>query len=234
MTQSIFSTANQIHRRLDPSDKELLGPALVRVQLSLRQTLEYPDQDIEDVYFLEEGMASVVALPTGDLQTEVGLIGREGMTGTALVLGDARTPFECYIQLEGTALRISSEDFLKAFKQSPSMRQLFRLYARASAIQTAFTAFANAQFKLDERLARWLLMVRDRVGNDTFSVTHEFLSIMLGVRRSGVTDTIHILEGKGLIKSRRSEMTLLDKEVLKAFAGASYGQAEREYERLLH
>jgi Mn-dependent DtxR family transcriptional regulator len=77
-------------------------------------------------------------------------------------------------------------------------------------------------------------MVRDRVGNDTFSVTHEFLSIMLGVRRTGVTDTIHILEGKGLIQIRRSEMTLLDKEGLKAFAGASYGQAEREYKRLLH
>jgi CRP-like cAMP-binding protein len=212
----------------------LLRPGLSRVSLSLRQTLEASNQAIEHVYFIEEGMASVVALRAGDLQTEVGLIGREGMTGTALVLGDPGTPFDCYVQMEGKALQISSMDFLGAFEQSSSLRRVLRLYARASFIQTAYTAFANAQFKLEERLARWLLMVRDRVEMDTFSVTHEFLSVMLGVRRSGVTDTIHILEGKGLIKSRRSEMTLIDREGLKACAGASYGQPEQEYDRLLH
>jgi CRP-like cAMP-binding protein len=233
MTEDIFSSHNQILRRLDARDQNLLRPAFSRVHLSLRQTLEAPNEAIEHIYFIEEGMASVVAMSTGDLQTEVGLIGREGMTGTALVVSDPSTPFECYVQLEGTALRISSEDFLSAFDQSSSLRRVLRLYARASFIQTAYTAFANAQFKVEERLARWLLMVRDRVEMDTFSVTHEFLSVMLGVRRSGVTDTIHILEGKGLIKSRRSEMTLIDKEGLKACAGASYGQAEQEYMRLM-
>jgi CRP-like cAMP-binding protein len=107
-----------------------------------------------------------------------------------------------------------------------------RRYARAFSIQVATTALANGRSKLDERLARWLLMVSDRVGT-TFPITHEFISLMLGVRRPGVTLAIQILEGKGMIRASRGSVTILDRHGLIGLANGSYGFAEAHYARLL-
>jgi hypothetical protein len=104
---------------------------------------------------------------------------------------------------------------------------------RAFAIQVAFTALANGRAKLEERLARWLLMVHDRVVGDRIVLTHEYMAVMLGVRRPGVTVALHILEGKGAIRSHRGEVVIKDREGLAAEAGGGYGQPETEYARLL-
>jgi CRP-like cAMP-binding protein len=178
-------------------------------------------------------MASVVATMQRGRDIEVGVIGREGMTGSAIVQGDDRSPYHTYVQVDGSAFRIGFDDFRDALRQSPTMRAVLTLYVRVFAIQVSATALANGRSRLEERLARWLLMVHDRTDSDRFAITHEFLAIMLGVRRPGVTVALHILEGKGLIRSNRAEVVITDRDGLVELADGAYGLPEREYHRLL-
>lgn len=228
---SIFK--NCLLSALSPADLLLLAPDLERVQLSLRQSLETAHQSINLVYFLESGLASVVASKEGGTTVEVGLLGRDGMTGTSLVLGDTESPFDCFTQMDGSAMRISADNLRKAMSRSVAIADLFRSYARAIGIQTTYTALANGQIKLEERLARWILMVDDRLDHDSFVITHEFLAMMLGVRRPGVTVALHILESRHLIKSKRGEIVVKDRERLISLTKGTYGPAEEEYERLI-
>jgi CRP-like cAMP-binding protein len=154
------------------------------------------------------------------------------MTGLGHVYGDDRTPFLTFMQIEGSATRFSVEDFRRATDNSPKLRTLFLSYARSFAIQVSTTAVANGRSTLEQRLARWLLMVGDRLGNN-FQITHEFIAVMLAVRRPGVTLAIQALEGKGLIKARRGAMHIVDRAGLIGAAGGGYGLAEKEQERLL-
>jgi CRP-like cAMP-binding protein len=224
--------SNQLLSALGTDDLALLTPMAELITLDARDTLEAPDKPIEHVYFIESGIASIVAKMSRQRDIEVGVIGREGMTGTSLIQGDDRGPNHTFVQVAGAATRIAVDDFTSAFRQSPSMRALLNLYTRAFAIQVSATALANGRSKLEERLARWLLMVRDRMDSDRFGLTHEFLATMLGVRRPGVTVALHILEGKGLIRSNRGEVIILDRDGLMELADGSYGVPEREYERL--
>jgi hypothetical protein len=137
------------------------------------------------------------------------------------------------VQVSGQAMRVPASHFVTALRQSPNMRMLLSRYARAFAIQVAFTALANGRAKLEERLARWLLMVHDRIVGDRIALTHDYMAVMLGVRRPGVTVALHILEGKGVIRAHRGEVVIKDREGLAAEAGGGYGQPEAEYARLL-
>jgi CRP-like cAMP-binding protein len=224
---------NQLLTILNPHDLAFLEPRLERVPLKSRDTLEAAATPITHVYFIEDGMASIVASMSRGRDIEVGVIGREGMTGTALVQGDDRCAFHTFVQIEGSAWRIGAADFDAALAQSGSMQSTLNLYARALSTQVCSTALANGRSKLEERLARWLLMVRDRMDGDRFELTHEFLSVMLGVRRPGVTVALHTLEGKGLIRSNRGEIIVVDRDGLIALADGAYGLPEREYDRML-
>lgn len=202
------------------------------VDLALRHPLDAAGGEAGFVYFMESGIASVVAGTEGRAAVELGIIGREGMTGLGVVYGDDQHPFQTFIQVEGSAQRFPMAGFKTALETRPAMRALMLRYARAFSIQVATTALANGRSKLDERLCRWLLMVSDRVGRQ-FSITHEFIALMLAVRRSGVTLAIQILEGKGLIRASRGSITIVDREGLTAMANGAYGFAEREYKRLI-
>ena len=184
-------------------------------------------------FFPEEGLLSVIAMLPRNRDIEVGIIGRDGMTGVASTQDDDQSPFTTFVQIEGTALAIDVAPLRQALAASPGMRAFFSRYARSQAIQVASTALANGRSKLEERLARWLLMVQDRIDDDRITLTHEFLSIMLGVRRPGVTVALHILEGKGLIRSNRGEILVRDREGLIELADGAYGMAEDEYRRLM-
>jgi CRP-like cAMP-binding protein len=135
--------------------------------------------------------------------------------------------------MRGSANRIGADQLRAAFMKRPGMHRLLQLYARAFSIQVAATALANGRSNIEERLARWLLMLHDRMDGNRINLTHEFLSVMLGVRRPGVTVALHVLEGKGLIKSNRAELIILDREGLIGFAEGAYGVPEREYQRLM-
>jgi CRP-like cAMP-binding protein len=183
-------------------------------------------------FFLEDGVASVVADIEGKLAVELGIAGKEGFIGLHLVYGDNIDPYQVFMQVDGSALRAGAAQLKAAIAQSEEVRGVMLRYARAFSIQVASTALANGRAKLDERLARWLLMVSDRAGA-TFPITHEFISVMLGVRRPGVTLAVQILEGNGMIRAQRGSITILDRARLIELANGSYGFAEAHYERLL-
>jgi CRP-like cAMP-binding protein len=224
---------NMLLTALSTADSHLLQPHLTQVTLGLRQMMEQPNRRIESVYFIEAGIASVVAVQARDTKVEVGLIGREGMTGLAIVLGNHRSPHSTYVQASGQAQRISASDLRQALEASATLRVFLLKFVPAFMVQTAHTAIANARAKLDQRLARWILMAHDRIGQATLPLTHEFLSLMLGVRRTGVTEALHALEAAGLISSGRGQVTVRNRKGIERSAGESYGVPEAEYRRLI-
>lgn len=232
LTNYIPSTSNQLLLALSPEDWLLIARHLTRVPINLRQPFEHAHKPIEFIYFIESGLASMVAqLPSGR-RNEVALLGLEGMTGSSLLFGDTQSPFDCFAQMEGEALRMPVDVLAMAIADSPSLNMLMMQFARALAIQTAFTALSNGQSHIDQRLARWLLMVHDRVRGDCFAITHEYLSIMLGVRRTGITNAMHLLEGNHLIVSTRNRVVIKDRLGLIALSSGAYGPAEKEYTRI--
>jgi len=224
---------NRLLSTLPADDFDRLRAELQRVSLDFKQVLEEPNQPIESVYFLEPGVGSIVAITGSGEKLEVGIFGPEGMSGVAVVQGSDRSPHETFIQVPGEAIRISAGALRNAFEESASLRQVLLRYAQAFCIQVAFTALANGRYSIDERLARWLLMCHDRVDGDSFPITHEFLALMLGVRRAGVTTALQSLEALEAIKALRGRIEILDRDELIKSAGGSYGVAEAEYERLM-
>jgi CRP-like cAMP-binding protein len=183
--------------------------------------LEARNKRVVNVYFMESGFASVVA--NGKRNIEVGIIGREGMTGLSVVLGNNdRAQNETYIQLAGNGQRITAGDLRDAIGASVSLHQVLLHYAHAFMMLISQTALANGRSKIEERLARWLLVAHDRVDGNELALTHEFIAIMLGTARPGVTIAIEELERTGLIAHRRGVITILDRAALKEHANGSY------------
>ncbi|MFK0690748.1 Crp/Fnr family transcriptional regulator [Mesorhizobium sp. IMUNJ 23033] len=233
MDQTVSRDKSDLLRRMNPDDFALLAPHLHNRFLDLRDPLETAGEPISSVCFLESGIASVVARNRPGLDTEVGIIGREGMSGSALVMGADWAPHDCYIQMTSEAVCMDAAPFNAALQSSQTLRPFLLRYVHYLHIQTRSTALSNARAKLEDRLARWLLMCDDRVAGEQILITHELLSVMLGVRRPGVTVGLQILEGRGLIKSRRGAITIRDRDGLVSIADGFYGQAEADYDRLL-
>ncbi|MFZ0604334.1 MAG: Crp/Fnr family transcriptional regulator, partial [Roseiarcus sp.] len=219
MERAMPSSENRLLASLSTGDFDLLEPHLESVTLGLRKHLERPNRRIEAAYFPEAGFASVVAVQSKGKQVEVGLIGREGMTGLPIVFGNHRSPHATYIQAPGTGKCIAATELRKATRASLSLRDSLLKFVQAFGVQTTHTAVSNAQSRLDVRLARWLLMAHDRIGDDTLPLTHEFLSLMLGVRRAGVTETLHVLRERGLISYGRGQIAVKDRKGLERAAG---------------
>jgi CRP-like cAMP-binding protein len=226
-------SSNKLLESLSTDDFGLLQPHLESVTLDLRKSLERPNRRIEAAYFPEAGFASVVAVQSGGKEVEVGLIGREGMTGLPIVFGNHRSPHATYIQAPGTGKCIAATELRKATQASLSLRDSLLKFVQAFGVQTTHTAVSNAQSRLDVRLARWLLMAHDRIGEDTLSLTHEFLSLMLGVRRPGVTEALHTLRKQDLISYARGHIIVKNRKGLERKAGTAYGTPEAEYRRLI-
>ena len=236
MNDAVSSRAdvrNRLLTKLSPEDWALVAPHLEMVALKERQVVEVPHKPITHVYFMETGVVSVVAVNEEDHRIEVGVIGREGMTGVSLVMGDDRAQHSAYLQIGGNGRRMPAATFIEAMNRSTSLRNLMMKSAQAFMIQTAHTALANGRAKLEERLARWLLMAHDRLSSDAVPLTHEFLAVMLGVRRAGVTVALHSFERRGLIATRRGQLTLVDRSGIEKVAGSFYGIPEAELKRLM-
>ena len=224
---------NKLVARLGAQDWDLLAPHLEPVSLKERQVIEVPGKPIIHVHFIEIGVVSVVAVNAEDHRIEVGVIGNEGMTGVPLVLGDSRAQHSAYMQIPGNGYRIPAGDFAEALRKSASLQSLMLKSAQAFMIQTAHTALANGRAKLEERLARWLLMAHDRMDSDAMPLTHEFLAVMLGVRRAGVTVALHSFKQRGFISMRRGQLTLINRAGIEQVAGSFYGMPEAELKRLM-
>ncbi len=229
----VSNSDNRLLSSLSTSDFDLLAPHLEPVTLELRRMLEKPNKRIEAVYFPETGFASVVAVQRSGKEVEVGLIGREGMTGLPIVLGNHRSPHSTYIQAPGKGQSIPAAELRRATQTSVSLRDSLLKFVQAFSVQTTHTAICNAQSKIDVRLARWLLMAQDRIQAETLPLTHEFLSLMLAVRRPGVTEALKSLRQRKLISYRRGEITINDRKGMERVAGEAYGTPESEYRRLI-
>ena len=228
-----MSYQNRLLAALSDADGELLRPSLEPVELPLGTVLIEPDRVITHAVFAGSGLCSVIASAAESARVEIGLFGRDGMAAPALVLGADRIPHQIFMQVGGRGHRIAADALRRATDSSATLRNLLLRYAQTFLVQTAQTALANAGAPAEERLARWLLMYHDRQDGDDLSVTHEFLSLMLGVRRPTVTVAIHTLEGAGLIRARRGRIRVLNRVQLQEAAGEAYGPAEAEYERLI-
>ena len=201
--------SNRLLARLSRADYRLLEPHLEAVDLPVRKVLAARNKRVDNVYFPESGFASVVA--NGESELEIGMIGREGMTGVSVIMGDdTRAPHQTYMQVAGQGQRLSAEHLREAIQASMSLQKALLLYAHSFMTQSTETALANGRHKIEERLSRWLLMAGDRVG-DEIPLTHEFLGVMLGVARPGVTLVLQELERRGWVSHRRGVVTILDR-----------------------
>ncbi|MCJ2009311.1 Crp/Fnr family transcriptional regulator [Methylobacterium sp. J-092] len=218
---------------LTPDDFALLQPHLDDVPLTVGEVLIAADTPIPRVWFVERGIVSLIAASADAGQIELGLVGREGMVGVPVLLGAGRTPDEGRVQMAGMAWSMPCGKLREGLRDSPSLRDGLLRYAQASNVQVASTALANGRYRLEQRLARWLLMCHDRVDGDLLPTTHRFLSLMLGVNRTGLTTAVATLERTDVIGTRRGTITVRRRAALLKLAGDSYGVAEAEYARLV-
>lgn len=218
---------------LSHEDLSALEPYLSDVALPKGFSIERPGAPVKTVYFLCSGVGSTVAVSPGGRRLETALFGCEGMSGTSVVLRAGQSTHETFMQVAGEGRAVEAGKLEELLDLHRTLRHHFLRYVQVLCTQSSQTALSNGHGKLEERLARWLLMCHDRSPSDELQLTHEFLSIMLGVRRAGVTVSTHILEGKGLIRANRGHITILDRAGLEAEAEESYGVPEAEYVRLI-
>lgn len=223
---------NKLLAHLAHADYAALESVFELIDLPQGFVLSSPGEPLQYCYFPYSGVISTVVTSPSGRRTEIGLLGREGVSPSSVALGAADAPFLVIMQVPGRGARIPIGVIRNMIETSPGLKQILMQWAHVALSQTAFTALSNAIHPVDERLARWILMCHDRVGGDAIDLTHEFLAIMLSVRRPSVTVALHVLEGKQLIYSHRGTIIVRDRAGLEHFAADAYGGAEREYEKL--
>jgi CRP-like cAMP-binding protein len=230
---STRAAKNRLLAALPDLDYERLRPHLEPVRLTYKRVLYNAKKPIEFVYFIETGVGSLVNTMRDGAASEVGTIGNEGFVGLPVLLGDKQAPTSVYVQVPGTGLRLKASIFWDAMEESASLRTSMLHYAHAFFNQVAQSAACNNFHSLEQRCCRWLLMTHDRMKTDEFLLTHDFLAMMLGVRRAGVTEAAGGLKRAGLIRYKRGIITILDKQELKRCSCECYAVSKSEFDRLL-
>jgi CRP-like cAMP-binding protein len=226
-------TGNRLLDVLPADALDRLRPALELVQLPRAQTIHEPGESVDHTFFPTSGLISMVAMTKDGQWVEVGMVGKEGMFSVATVLGDPRPSQRAMVQLAGTALRMPSPVLQGEVDANAKVRALLLRYVQATLTTAAQAAACNRLHPLEKRFARWLLSVHDRAGTDTFPMTHDFLAMMLGVRRPGVTVAAQSLRDDGLIAYNHGTMTIVDREGLEAASCDCYQFIQDEAKRLL-
>src|SRR6202165_566437 len=224
---------NRLLLLLSDHDYERLRSHLSVVDFDYKKSLYEASRRIEHVYFPINGVASLVITTSDGASAEGGTIGSEGMVGLPVVLGDRDAPSSVYVQVPGTALGMDARIFRAELERSPTLNLVMLRYAHAFFNQVAQSAACAHLHKVEQRCCRWLMMTRDRMPSGDFLLTHEFLGMMLGVRRTTVTDAMGSLQKAGLIRYRRGHVTILDHEALQQRACECYDISRLEFDRLL-
>ena len=224
---------NRLLSLLSDHDYERLRPNLSHVGFEYKKSLYEASRPIEHVYFPVNGVASLVLATADGASAEVGTIGNEGMVGLPVCLGDRDAPSSVYVQVPGTALGMDAGIFRGELDRNPSLNLIILRYAHAFFNQVAQSAACAHLHRVEQRCCRWLLMTRDRMPSGDFLLTHEFLGMMLGVRRTTVTDVMGSLQKAGLIRYRRGHVTILDHEALQQRACECYEISKLEFDRML-
>ena len=224
--------ANQLLAALLPKDYARLRSDLATVPMKLKQSLWEPNRPIEAVYFPIDAVASILALTDGH-SVEVGTIGNEGLVGLPVFLGATTSPGRAVVQVAGEGERLDIAVFRREAHREGRLRQLLERYTQAFMTQVSQSTACNRAHSVEQRLARWLLIVRDRVRRNQFLLTHEFLGQMLGVRRATVSETAAALQRVKLISYHRGVITIRNGPGLERAACECYGIVREEFERLL-
>ncbi len=225
--------ANRLLGLLPPRDYQRLRPHLHRIPLEYKKSLYRANKPIEFVYFIETGVGSLVNTMKNGNAAEVGTIGNEGVVGLPIVFGDNRAPTSVYVQVPSAGLRMKAALFKKELTRSASMRAVMLHYAHAFFNQVAQSAACNQFHSIEQRCCRWMLMTRDRMQSDDFLLTQEFLAMMLGVQRTGVTAAAGALQRAGLICYKRGNVTIMNRRGLIRRSCECYAVSKREFDRLL-
>ncbi len=227
------SVRNRLLAALSPEDLERLAPHLEPVPFKRGQVLHSANRPLGSVHFVEAGLVSVLTEPERGHIMEVWLVGCEGLTGIPALLGGERSYHRHVALTRGEALRIDASELRKAMLERPSLAAPLLRFVEVMLVQTARVGACNARHSLGERLARWLLMARDRAVSDDLPLTHDMLSQLLGVRRAGVTEGINRLEREGFVRNERGRIIILDLDGLKAASCGCYDAVYAAYERIL-
>ncbi len=227
-----LATKNHILQSLPPEDFARISPDLEPVKFASGETIYHSNSKIEYVYFPNHAMASVVATTSEGQCAEAGVIGREGIVGAEALMGTDTNFNETFIQLPDGALRMKTARARAEFKRAGAFHDLSLSFIRLLMLQISQTALCNRLHTVEERLARWLLLCRDRSRTDELKLTQEFLGIMLATNRSTVTTAAITLQGGGLIKYSRGLITIIDREGLEHFSCECYRTVKAEYDRV--
>lgn len=224
---------NQLIQAMTSADAARILDAATEVDLVRGVDLLLPQAPLPYCWFPLAGLLSAIAMAPAGQETEVAVIGFDGFSDVAILLGADRASQRLLVQIPGPALRVKASVMRDAMDDSPALTALMLAYVQVFMTQVADTALASAQFNVEQRLARWLLMCGDRVGLTGIALTHESMSIMLGVRRAGITVALHRLVALGGIVMERGAVDVIDRTLLLHLAGGSYGGPEAEYQRMI-
>ena len=226
--------ANRLLARLPQDDCNRLFVSLETVSWELNHVLYEARAPIDYVYFPLTGSASALTVMEDGSAIEVATIGNEGMVGLMLAIGAESSPHKVIVQVAGEALRMKASVFKEEGRRDSPFRRLLDIYHGAFLVQVSYSVACNGLHPVRQRCCRWLLMTQDRSqGKTCITLTHEYLSFMLGVRRATVTEILQLLQDDGLIKNGRGEITILDRPRMEAACCECYRQVIDEYERLL-
>ena len=222
---------NQILSALPELEYQRLVPYLEEISCSSGQILQEPDELIEDIYFPNKAMISLVSIMSDGSTTEIGLVGNEGMIGLPVFLGGSHNTINrAVVQIQGNAMKMDADVLLREFKRSEQLQRKLLLYTQARLTQMSQIAACKSHHVIEERPARWLLSVHDCVKMAELPLTQKFISEMLGVRRASVTEAAIALQKAGLIKYTRGQITLLKRKELEQAACECYGLIRKRNE----
>jgi len=223
---------NRILRALSATSLERIRPHFEPVSLPLRKIILRPGEPVEHVYFVEDGFVSLVKSMADGRAVEVGGAGREGLAGISALYGILRCMFECVVRLPGSALRINSKMLLGEMARNAALRELLLRYGHAAMDEIAQTAACNRLHTLEQRCARWLLILYDAGESNTLPLTQEFLAVMLGVQRPRVSVVLNAMHQSGLIDATRGHITVTDRSGLERASCECYRTIRQEIDQI--
>lgn len=224
---------NRLLAALPPEDYQRLEPHLEAVELPQHRILYSAGEHYQYAYFPSHSIVSTVAIMENGSTTEIGVIGNEGMVGLPIILDTSYTNSTAIVQVGNGGYRLAAKRLQKELERNGAVKILMMRYVQARIIQLGQTAACNRHHNLKQRFARWLLTVQDNIQQDEFQLTQEFISQMLGVRRTGVTEVAHKFQKAGIIRYKRGLIHIVSKEKLEACACECYWLIAKEYSRLL-
>jgi CRP-like cAMP-binding protein len=232
MSKASPQAVNRLLAALPDVEYQRLVPHLERVPLSLKQVLYKAGESIEYVYFPDRAVVSLISTSEENLMVEIGLVGNEGIVGIPAVLGDSIAMAIAMVQVAGFGIKMKASLLKTEFQRGDSLQSLLLLYTQALYALVSQAAACNGIHRLDERLARWLLLMCERVDSNELLLTQELISKLLGVRRAGVTEAANSLQRAGIIRYSRGIITILNRQELEAASCPCYKIIKGEYTRL--